>query len=211
MSETIDENEIVNENKEILKDNNFGVAASTHEGEEDLCLKTHVNLKKEFQNLKTIIIPRHINRSNKIKLLCDNLNLPAQILNENDKIINHNEIIIVNSFGSLTKYFKYSKSVFIGKTLLKRLENEGGQNPVEAAKLNCKIYHGPYVKNFEEIYNLLRSLNITFEINNEDELSKKLKYDFENLNTKENVSSKINILGNKILNDSIKEINRVLN
>ena len=25
----------------------------------------------------------------------------------------------------------------------------GGQNPIDAAKLRCKIYHGPYVYNFK--------------------------------------------------------------
>ena len=29
------------------------------------------------------------------------------------------------------------------------------QNPIEAAKLNCKIYHGPYVTNFSDIYEIL--------------------------------------------------------
>ena len=54
----------------------------------------------------------------------------------------------------MQKYFYFAKSVFIGKSLIKKLENEGGQNPIEAAKLGCKIYHGPYVYNFKEIYDL---------------------------------------------------------
>ena len=44
---------------------------------------------------------------------------------------------------------------FIGKSLIKRLKNVSGQNPIEAAKFGCKIYHGPYVYNFEEIYDQL--------------------------------------------------------
>ena len=39
--------------------------------------------------------------------------------------------------------------------MIKKLKNDGGQNPIEAAKLGCKIYHGPYVYNFEEIYKIL--------------------------------------------------------
>ena len=49
------------------------------------------------------------------------------------------------------------KSVFVGKSLLNKFKNSGGQNPIEAAALGCKIYHGPYVYNFQEIYNLLRN------------------------------------------------------
>ena len=40
----------------------------------------------------------------------------------------------------------------------------GGQNPIDAAKLGCKIYHGPYVYNFKEIYEILKKNNISKEI-----------------------------------------------
>ena len=45
--------------------------------------------------------------------------------------------------------------------MIKKLKNDGGQNPIEAAKLKCKIYHGPYVYNFEEIYEILEKNNIS--------------------------------------------------
>ena len=32
------------------------------------------------------------------------------------------------------------------------------QNPIDAAKLGCKIYHGPYVYNFKEIYEILEKI-----------------------------------------------------
>ena len=38
----------------------------------------------------------------------------------------------------------------MGKSYLKKLESVGGQNPIEAAKYDCKIYHGPYIYNFDE-------------------------------------------------------------
>ena len=34
--------------------------------------------------------------------------------------------------------------------MIEKLKNDGGQNPIEAAKLRCKIYHGPFVYNFRE-------------------------------------------------------------
>ena len=49
----------------------------------------------------------------------------------------------------------------MGKSLLKKFEKIGGQNPIEAAKLGCKIYHGPFTYNFREIYNQLKKLNIS--------------------------------------------------
>ena len=55
--------------------------------------------------------------------------------------------------------------------MIKKLEKEGGQNPIEAAKLNCKIYHGPYIYNFEEIYQILEMNRISKKINGYEELS----------------------------------------
>ena len=33
----------------------------------------------------------------------------------------------------------------------------GGQNPIDAAKMGCRIFHGPYVYNFQEIYDYLNN------------------------------------------------------
>ena len=73
----------------------------------------------------------------------------------------------------MTKYFYNCKCIFMGKSLSKKLIKVGGQNPIEPAKCGCKIYHGPYVSNFREIYNYLNKKEITAEVKNEIELSKK--------------------------------------
>ncbi len=207
----IDENKISNNNEKFLLNNNFWIGASTHSGEEELCLKTHLLLKENKKNLFTIIAPRHIQRSQKIKSLCDKFKLSSQILNDGELINPNNEIIILNSFGVLQTYFKYAKSVFIGKSTIKKLENDSGQNPLEAAKLRCKIYHGPYVYNFSDIYEILKNSKISFVINNYNELSNYLKNDFELQNKdKSKTSEIIKELGNKTLVDTLKNINRFM-
>ena len=207
----VDSNKLIDKNIESLKQNKFWCAASTHEGEEIVCLEAHLNLKKKFINIKTVIIPRHINRSKQIRRLCDKLNLSSQILNHGDKIQDNSEIIIVNSFGSLSKFFNYSDSVFIGKSLLKKLKKVGGQNPIEAAKLGCKIYHGPYIYNFKEIYDLLGTCKISEEIHDSKTLCEKLTNDFNNLaNNPLNEANRIDELGKKILNNTVKEIGNFL-
>ena len=59
----------------------------------------------------------------------------------------------------------------MGKSLLKKLIKDGGQNPIEPAKFGCKIFHGPFVYNFEEIYRLLKSYNITEQVENYNDLT----------------------------------------
>ena len=207
----IDEGNIKNSNEKFLLNNRFWLAASTHKGEEDFCLQTHLKLKKKFKDVITIIAPRHIERVKSIKQLCDNFNLNTQILNKNETILNNKEIIIINSFGILSNYFKYAKSVFIGKSTIKSLENDGGQNPIDAAKLGCKIYHGPYVYNFKEVYEILEKNYISKKINTIDELSDNLIKDLKNHHKEDSqISVLINDLGQKTLADTMNKINNFL-
>ena len=207
----LDENKIKNLSEKILLKNRFWIAASTHKGEDILCLKTHLKLKEKYKDIITIIAPRHIERSYNIKSLSEALNLKTQILNKNDVINEDKEIIIINTFGVLQNFFKYAKSVFIGKSTIKKLENDGGQNPIDAAKLKCKIYHGPYVYNFKEIYEILEKNNIAKQIESYVELSNYLVEDLKSLQKKDDqIANVINDLGQKTLTDTMKYINNFL-
>ena len=198
-------------NEDFLLKNKFWVAASTHDGEEVFCLDVHTKLKETHKDIVTIIAPRHINRTKNIESLCKNFNFNVQILNKNDKILENKEIIIINSFGVLQNFFKYAKSAFIGKSIIKKLRNSGGQNPIEAAKLDCKIYHGPYVYNFKEIYKILETNNISKKIENSKELSYNLIKDFKIPHVENNkISNLINNLGQQTLSNTMKNINGFL-
>ena len=207
----IDVNSIKPVNEKILMKNRFWIAASTHKGEEKFCLKIHLNLKKKYKDIITIIAPRHIDRVQKIKSLCETFSLNAQILDKNELIAKDKEIVIINSFNVLNDYFKYAKSVFIGKSNLKELENVGGQNPIDAAKLGCKIYHGPYVYNFKEIYESLEKNNISKKIMNHIELSDNLIRDLVNPKKEDNKNiNLINTLGQKALTNTMSNIKNFL-
>ena len=208
----INVSKIKNLNHQTLLTRRFWFAASTHKEEESFCLKTHLKLKEKFKDVLTIIAPRHIDRSLEIKLLAEKLNLKVQILNKGDIISENKELIIINYFGSLQSYFKYAKSVFIGKSMIKKLIHDGGQNPIEAAKLNCKVYHGPYVYNFEEIYKILKMNNISKKINDYHELSDCLLTDLE-LTKKniEQISDPLKGLGQKTLIDTTSLLDNFIN
>ena len=207
----IDLNYIKGRNDNFLIKKRFWVAASTHSGEEIFCLKTHSLLKKKYRDMITIIAPRHIDRVQRIKLMSNNMNFNVQILKKNEKILKGKEIIIINSFGILQEYFKCAKSVFIGKSLIKKLENDGGQNPIDAAKLGCKIYHGPSVYNFKEIYNILNKKKISKKVKDIKDLSSNLIKDLKNVKKKQNqINKEFNNLGKKTLITTMKDINNFI-
>ena len=197
-------------NSGILAKSRFWIAASTHEEEDIFCLNTHINLKKVYKDIITIIAPRHINRVKKIESLCRKLNLKTQILNLDDNIDKKVEILIVNSFGVLHNYFFHAKSAFIGKSMIERLKNDSGQNPIDAAYLNCKVYHGPYVSNFQEIYEILNNINISKRITSHHELSENLLIDFRKGKKEELRSAKMQSLSDDVFSKTMKNIENFL-
>ena len=207
----IDEKKIKNLNANFLSSRRFWLAASTHKGEELFSLKVHKKIKEKYEDILTIIAPRHIDRSKEIYDLSNNFNLKTQLLNEGEMISDEKEIIIINSFNVLENYFKYAKSVFIGKSLLKELKSDSGQNPIDAVKLRCRVYHGPYVYNFEEIYEILKKNNIAQKIEAIEDLSCNLIKDLESPFKKETkISNQIEILEQKTLEETMKNLNNFI-
>ena len=198
-------------NINILDNFKVWCSASTHKGEELIILNAHSEIKRIYKNVLTIIVPRHIDRVNYIKNLSIKYKLNCQILNDNELIKKDVEILIINSFGVLSKYFSYCKSIFIGKSLIKKLKSVGGQNPIEAAKAGCRIFHGQYVYNFKEVYKLLSSYGLSEQINNDEELSKKIIQNFQN---QEKIDERqidlLNIYGKKILKQTVVELSKIM-
>jgi 3-deoxy-D-manno-octulosonic-acid transferase len=195
-----------------IKNRKVWCAASTHEPEEIFCAKTHVNLKKIIGNVLTIIIPRHINRIQKIYKDLSNLNLKICLYSELNNLDEKTDIIIVDSYGEAAKLYEISKCVLLGKSLVNSLKNDSGQNPIEAARLGCAIFHGPHVSNFFDIYEYLKSLKVTKEVATTEALCKSLVEELKNNKkyNQENVE-KIEKYGQDTFNNVLNEIKIYIN
>ena len=143
-------------------------AASTHYNEELFIGKLHKELKSKYKNLLTIIIPRHINRSNSIINELESVNLNTVTRSSRQKISKTTDIYIVDTYGEATKFYELSKVTFLGGSLIKH----GGQNPLEPARLGNYILHGPNIQNFKEVYRMLSKLNVSKKANNINNMKK---------------------------------------
>ncbi len=195
--------------KIISKNNKIWMALSTHNGEEKFCLKTHLLLKKNHENLVTIIAPRHTSRVNYIKKLCDQLNLTYQVFEKKEKTFEKKDVIIINSYGILHRFLNQVKSVFIGKSTVRKLKDVSGQSPIEAAKCGCKIYHGQFIYNFKETYEILNKNKISFEIKSSEDLANNLDLDFKNkIKNKEKIIMLMKDLEHRTLSRTMNCINK---
>ena len=174
------------DSKKIL----FG-AISTHQNEEIFCTKIHADLKKKYINGITIIIPRHIHRAPDIK-------------EEIEKI--KTDIYLVDTFGETKLFIKICKIVFLGGSLIQH----GGQNPLESARLGCKVIHGPNIDNFLEVYSLLNKNNISSKIRTISQAKDIVKKNINNKFSSKKIIKKLNSIGNEILLNNQKEINKYI-
>ena len=194
-----------------IKNRKIWCAASTHPTEEILCARSHLKIKESYNNILTIIIPRHIDRIEKIRKELSNLNLKIVLYSKLDQIDINTDILLIDTYGEASIFYNISKYVFVGKSTIKSLIMDSGQNPLEPARLGCKIFHGPNVSNFVEIYEYLRRLGVTKQVNNSNELSISLIEEFEeNKGEKSNIKEEIDNYGQNILNNVIEELKKYI-
>jgi 3-deoxy-D-manno-octulosonic-acid transferase len=181
------------------------IALSTHNTEEELCIKTHISLKAKYPNLLTLIIPRHINRINEIKKIVQKSKLEFLVEDSLSNIKNSTDILIINTYGVTQKFLKFSKFIFMGGSLI----NHGGQNPIEVAYNNSIIFHGPYIYNFTEIYNFLNEEKIAFEIRSEADLTNQLREKIDR-NENINIKEKLVKIGKEIFAATIAKLDQYI-
>jgi len=193
-----------NDLKKIISKKKAWCASSTHYDEEKFCGLVHKQLKEKNKNIFTIIIPRHIERVDKIIEDLNKLNLIIHT-SESSKPINKNtDVYIVNSYGKTKSIYNICKNVFLGGSLIEH----GGQNPLEATRYGCKVLHGPNINNFREIYNYLSSLKLSHKISNKSQTVNMLEKFFTNKNNSRKIQVKLKKIGYNILKRSYKEINK---
>ena len=192
--------------EKIFKSRKIWCAASTHNGEEKICIEAHQKLKKKYKKLLTVIIPRHVHRVNNIYKEVNNMGFKVQIHSKKSKIKKDTDIYLVDTYGETKSFFKICNTVFLGGSIV----NHGGQNPLEPARFGCKILHGPNIQNFTEVYRLLNKENLSFKFYNTNQLAKSVDQSLsKNMNFSKKIA-KLKKIGSNILHHTSTEINYFL-
>mgnify|MGYP001190765496 CR=1 FL=1 len=200
-NENFEKNEILNK---YFNSKKIWCASSTHHNEEIFCGKIHIELKKKYKDLITIIIPRHIERVSSIVSELSKYDLKIHIYrNKEKKIHPDTDIFIVDAYGKTKTFYNYCKIVFLGGSLIKH----GGQNPLEAARFGCNILHGPNVSNFNEIYKFLKKNNVSKKVINFHSMLSNLNKLFSKKNNTKKLQKKLTSIGKNILKNTYQEIN----
>ncbi|MDR2667016.1 MAG: hypothetical protein LBB34_02790 [Holosporales bacterium] len=137
--------------KKKIGNRNVWMAVSTHEGEEEIVIEIHKNLKECYPDLLTVIAIRHPNRLNDVSKLCCSLGVSCT--NHTSSSIGSSgiceEIYILNQIGYLGNFFEIIDTVLVCGSLVPGI---GGHNFIEPLQFNCNVATGRYIENFEDIH-----------------------------------------------------------
>jgi 3-deoxy-D-manno-octulosonic-acid transferase len=143
------------------------LAASTHPGEEAIVAAVHRRLVARHPGLVTVIVPRHPARGPMIKSQLAESGSATRLRSAGDELPAADGIYIADTMGELGLWYRLAGLVFVGGSLVPH----GGQNPLEPARLDCALVHGPHMANFAEMAAELRAAGASETVADLDQLA----------------------------------------
>jgi len=162
------------------------VAASTHEGEDELLLDVFEQLRRRFADCLLVLVPRHPERFEAVAGLCRQRGLQVVLRSENRPCSATTGVFVGDTMGELPLFLAAADVAFVGGSLVAH----GGHNLLEPAALGVPVVTGPHVFNFTEICDLLREAGACEVVANVDELAALLTRWLEDANERHRVGER---------------------
>ena len=137
------------------KDIRLLIAASTHEGEDELILDAFKRIQAVDHSVRLLLVPRHPERFNSVYNLIQHNQLAVARHSLGADLPCNTQVILGDTMGEMMKLFAASDIAFVGGSLVET----GGHNMLEPAALGLPVLSGPHVFNFAEISNSLEHAN----------------------------------------------------
>src|SRR5581483_7371862 len=116
--------------------------------EEEIVAAAHRQIRRKIPAALTVIAPRHPTRGADIRTALTGLGFGVAQRSLNEPVTPATDIYLADTLNELGIFYRVAPVAFLGGSLIPH----GGQNPIEPARLDTVILHGPHVHNFEEVY-----------------------------------------------------------
>ncbi|MDG1310663.1 MAG: lipid IV(A) 3-deoxy-D-manno-octulosonic acid transferase [Porticoccaceae bacterium] len=127
------------------------LAASTHQGEDELILQAFAQIKGALTKAPLLVlVPRHPERFNSVAQLCHDGGF-ALARRSAEEATAQADILLGDTMGELMAFFGACDIAFVGGSLV----SSGGHNIIEPAAWGVPVLTGPHLFNFAEASRLL--------------------------------------------------------
>ena len=151
------------------------IAASTHEGEDEIVLAAHRRLLNQYPNALLILVPRHPERFNAVFELCRREGFATVRRSSGEAVNAATQVMLGDTMGELLFLYALADTAFVGGSLVPN----GGHNLLEPAALAKPVLSGPHLFNFLEISALLRDAGALEEVDDAQGLALAVQRLFE--------------------------------
>ena len=127
------------------------VAASTHDGEDEIVLAAFKHIQQQFNQALLMLVPRHPERFDNVAELITKQGFSMARRSQQQAVTPDIEVFLADSMGELLLWLAVADVAFVGGSLV----NVGGHNPLEPAALAVPIVTGPTMFNFKQITEIL--------------------------------------------------------
>jgi 3-deoxy-D-manno-octulosonic-acid transferase len=136
------------------------VAASTHEGEEQILLDVQCQLLRQDPATLLVLAPRHPERGRRIAQWIEPRQLRYAQRSLRQNCLPDTQVYLLDTIGELAMYMAAADLVFVGGSL----SDNGGHNILEPAMLAKPVLFGPSMRNFLQISRILLARQAAIEV-----------------------------------------------
>ncbi|WP_095120655.1 lipid IV(A) 3-deoxy-D-manno-octulosonic acid transferase [Pseudomonas sp. Irchel s3f10] len=151
------------------------IAASTHEGEDEVVLNAHRRLLANHPDALLILVPRHPERFNSVFELCQREGYATVRRSTGANVDAQTSVLLGDTMGELLFLYALADSAFVGGSLVPN----GGHNLLEPAALAKPVICGPHLFNFLDIAAQLREAGALAEVDDAEGLAVEVQRLFE--------------------------------
>jgi len=123
------------------------IAASTHQGEDEIILAAHRELLRSHSDALLILVPRHPERFAQVGTLVEQAGLSLARRATNEAVGPGTRVLLGDTMGELLLLYGTADIAFVGGSLVPN----GGHNLLEPAALTKPVLSGPHLFNFQDI------------------------------------------------------------
>lgn len=152
------------------------VAGSTQDPEEKMALEVWIELRRQFSDLRLIIVPRHQERFEEIARLVESYGVP--LLRRSGSLNGETElpgidrpVILLDTLGELSACWGLADFAFVGGSMGSR----GGQNMIEPCGYGAAVCFGPNTRNFRDVVESLLARNAAEVVDSQSALIERLR------------------------------------
>lgn len=143
------------------------LAASTHEGEEEIVLAAFARARRTRRDLHLILAPRHTRRRDAVEAAIRAADLPFATRSRGAEPDAGTAVYLADTLGEMDRWYAGAGMTFVGGSLVDR----GGHTPFEPAAHGSAILTGPHVANAAPAYAALFAANAARRVTDSETLA----------------------------------------